>query len=259
MSTTSKDLATDFSKFYERSLHDEFRTPEPGHLNQRTRLVHGTLYSEKVAALTRFSYALQPKQENGKDGMKPIVVLTATKDNKPKSPFVIRNAETNKEVGRVMLQFKTMKYISYAVFRGDLQVASIVYHVPTIRNFLSLDPPRTAQVAIPDSTEKTPTWLAVACKDSILQKGSLKAAAAEYPGLVLLQNAVPYKKQDGSLGLNFYGRGQQASCRNMQLIDTNETVVCQVAKWDTCVHNVDFASPFSSFLAFAFALAQLDL
>ncbi|GAX15604.1 hypothetical protein FisN_3Hh074 [Fistulifera solaris] len=259
MSTMSKDLATDLSKFYERSLHDEFRTPEPGHLNQRTKLVHGTVYSEKLNSSTHFSFALQPKQENGKDAKKPVVVLTATKDNKSKSPFIIKNTETKKEVGRVMLQFKTMKYISYAVFRGDVQVASIVYHVPTIRNFLSLDPPRAAQVAIPDPIEKNPTWLADVCKESILNKGSLKAAADESPGLVLLQNAVPYKKPDGSLGLNFYGRGQQASCRNMQLIDTSETVVCQVAKWDTCVHNVDFASPFSSFLAFAFALAQLDL
>lgn len=259
MSTMSKDPIDGTSKFYGRLIHDEFRPPELEDLFQRTQLAHGTLYSEKNGSTSRFSYALQPKDDINKDGKKPVVVLTAEQDKKTKSPFIIKNAATKKELGRVVLQYKTMKYISYAIFRGDLQVASIVYHVPTIRNFLKLDPPRTAQMLLPDPTEKIPAWLADVCKVSILQTGSLKAAFDERPGLVLFRNAVPYKKPDGNYGLNFFGRGQQMSCRNMQLLDSNEKVVCQVAKWDTAVYNVDFAAPCSSFLAFAFALAQLDI
>lgn len=261
MSTMSKDPVIDSSssKFYGRFLHDEFHPPAPEDLHRRTQLAHGTIYFEKLSSSSRFSFALQPNQDINKDGHKPVVVLTADKDKKSKSPFIIRNAETNKVVGRVVLQFKTMKYISYAVFRGDFQVASIVYHVPTIRTFLNLDPPRVAQMAFPDSTEKNPTWLADVCKESIQKTSSLKAAFDECPGLLQFRSAVPYKKPDGNYGLNFCGRGQQTSCRNMQLVDVSEKLICQMAKWDTCVYNVDFASPCSSFLAFAFALAQLDI
>ena len=263
MSTMSKDLmpepSSSSSQFYGRFLHDEFRPPAPVDLHHCTLLAHGTVYVEKMSSFTRYSYALEPTEDTNEDGLKPVVVLTADKDKKSKSPFIIRNAATNKVVGSVVLQFKTMKYISYAVFRGDLQVASIVYHVPTILDFLKLDPPRTVQMALPDFTEKNPIWLADVCKESIQKTGSLQAACIECPGLLSLKNAVPYKKPDGNYGLNFCGRGQQSSCRNTQLLDAKEKLICQMAKWDTNVYNVDFASPGCSFLAFAFALAQLDI
>lgn len=257
MSTSS--TADDPSKFHGLIFQDEFRPPEPEDLFHRTKLAHGTLYSEPHPSSYRFSYVLQPKYDDNEDGNKPVLVLTAEQDKKSGSPFIIKNAVTKTDVGSVVLQFKTMKYVSYSIFRGDLQVASVVYHVPTIRNFLNLDPPRMAQMVLPNPDENNPTWLAALCQESIVRTGSLKAAFDQCPGLFLFRNAVPYKKRDGTYGLNFHGRGKEKSSRNMQLLDVNREVVCQVVKWDAGVYNVDFAYPCSSFLAFAFALAQLDL
>lgn len=260
MSASSKDLAVDESMTNGRLFQDAFLPPKREDIFRQTKLVHGTLYSEPKSSTHCYSYALQSKYD-GKDkgNKKPVVVLTAEKAKKPKSPFIIKDYGTNEVVGSVVLQFKTMKYISYSIFRGDLQVASIVYHVPGIMTFLKHDPPRAAQMVLPEPSEKNPAWLAELCKDSILQSGSLNEACNQSPGLILVRNAVPYKKKNGNYALNFKGRGNMQSCRNMQLLDANKEVVCQVAKWEKNVYNVDFAYPYSSFLAFAFALAQLNI
>ena len=181
-----------------------------------------------------------------------------------------------------------------------ITTAVILYKVPTVSSYLKGGPPpRRAQVALRlaattndtkegkeeevSSSSEDDDWFEVACRDSIQQQGNLNGFLQQQDGssttssknndqVALLTSQEPYLKKNGNVGLNFAGRGRQASPKNMQLVtaaaavpppnnDKNNkaAVVGQMAKWETDQYHLDFAAPLDLVTAFAFGLAQLDL
>ncbi|KAL3909464.1 MAG: hypothetical protein SGARI_002584 [Bacillariaceae sp.] len=69
----------------------------------------------------------------------------------------------------------------------------------------------------------------------------------------------PFSKEGGQRSLDFYGRGREASRKNMQLVDGSGKLTLQMVKWGKDEFHVDFNYPFDAFHAFGFCLAQFDM
>lgn len=63
----------------------------------------------------------------------------------------------------------------------------------------------------------------------------------------------------GQYRLNFSGRVQTASVKNMQLENEQGEVLLQFGKVDEQRFHLDFRAPFTAFSAFGAALCQFDL
>lgn len=111
--------------------------------------------------------------------------------------------------------------------RNLAEVAKILYEVPSLLHVLKDSPPRRAYVIV--------------------------------HGLDSVETKEPSQKGGGRRGLNFYGRGREPSCKNMQLQNRDGKVVIQMVKWEKDLFHLDFVHPFDAFHAFGFAIAQFDL
>ena len=111
--------------------------------------------------------------------------------------------------------------------RNLAEVAKILYEVPSILHVLKDSPPRRAHVIV--------------------------------HGIDSVETKEPSVKGGGQRGLNFYGRGREPSCKNMQLQSRTSKVVLQMVKWEKDVFHLDYNFPFDKFHAFGFALAQFVL
>jgi hypothetical protein len=69
----------------------------------------------------------------------------------------------------------------------------------------------------------------------------------------------PPKFHEGQYRLNFSGRVQTPSVKNMQLEDEQGEVLLQFGKVDENRFHLDYKAPFTAFGAFAAALCQFDL
>lgn len=175
---------------------------------------------------------------------------------------------------------------------GGVLRAAIVYKVPSVASFLSQKdaPPRRCQMAVlwhdndndkdgrsnksntnNSNSSSNPHWFEAACRDAIQQSsGGDLSSLANVAGVTLYASREPHRKPNGNMGLNFRGRGRQASPKNMQLTVTTTVttgsgndgnnnsgttnnnngqqpavavVHAQMAKWDTDRYHLDFAMP----------------
>jgi hypothetical protein len=239
------------------TLLDIFTTPSPQTLHKRTNLSHSIIWRESSRgnSTTKILLALQPP-----NSIKLPPILMAVKDFSRENVIYSIYSSSNSMIGQLVMVRKTMSHISYALLQDGTQVASILYKVPSILTFVRDDPARSAAVAVASAycVDKNPSWFEEACENRIRKTGSLDEGLVD-DKIAIFQSKNPYTKKDGRLGLNFHGRGREKSCKNMQLENSTGNVVCQLAKWDANKYNLDFNEPFSPFLAFGFALAQLDL
>jgi hypothetical protein len=241
------------------TLLDIFTTPSPQIIHKRTGLSHSVLWRESSSrgnSTTKIILALQPP-----NSIKLPPILMAVKDFSRENVVYSIYSSSNSMIGQLVMVRKTMSHISYALLQNGTQVASILYKVPSILTFARDDPARSAAVAVasPSYVDNNPSWFKEACESRIRKTGSLDEEGLTDDKIAIFQSKNPYKKKDGRLGLNFHGRGREKSCKNMQLETSTGNVVCQLAKWDANKYNLDLNEPFSPFLAFGFALAQLDL
>jgi Tub family len=163
--------------------------------------------------------------------------------------------------------------------RETTTAAVISYHVPSLKEFISMSPSRRVQIVlIPNygtsNSEGVPLQPGFVDQPWKGECRPLAGQPTEAP-TTLLESKEPYVKANGRRGLDFAGRGSGSSCKNMQLVQALEgcgesKVVLQMAKWQAKdgsgvtnakekVYHVDFAAPITPFQAFGFALAQLDL
>jgi Tub family len=163
--------------------------------------------------------------------------------------------------------------------RESTPAAMISYNVPSLKEFISMSPPRRARIVlIPNyrtsNSEGAPLQPDFVDKPWKVESGSLAGQPTEAP-TALLESKEPYLKANGRRGLDFAGRGSGSSCKNMQLVQALEgcgepKAALQMVKWQAKdgsgvtnakekVYHVDFAAPITPFQAFGFALAQLDL
>jgi hypothetical protein len=102
--------------------------------------------------------------------------------------------------------------VSYSLSFGNKEavVGTIRYEVPSVMEALSA-PPRRAQVQVGTNNKN-----------------------------ILVETKEPYSKGGGQFGLNFHGRGREPSQKNMQLQDSDGTVILQMVKWGKDRFHVDF-------------------
>jgi hypothetical protein len=246
---------------------DCFAVPTKKDYRHSTGLVHCVVRREAGKgrfgfASNRIIFSLQKR-----DGTE-IVLLVATKQA---GQYTISDlsSKIGKQLGvlsMVMVSKKSIKSLVYSLYQDTEQVASILYHVPSILSVVLDGPPRRAQIAISTSqahVHQQSSILEAKSKFNIHKSQSLKGIDDGQPLLHVFDTKDPYSKGGGRWGLNFHGRGRLASSKNMQMenkqADSSETVVFQIAKWDKHAYNVDFRAPFNMFQAFGFALAQIDL
>lgn len=190
--------------------------------------------------------------------------------------YVIVSRIDQDKLGSLVRIQSSLSCITYALYnREGVQIATILYKVPSVVTVLRDAPPRHVQIALvpthttSDDMKMDPTWFEMACKDSIRKEGNLSAVVTAAHNnseqqVMLFESKTPYVKVGGRVGLNFRGRGREASSKNTQIgigavIGGDTSVLMQMAKWENDVYNVDFCAPFSLLHAFAFGLAQLDL
>jgi hypothetical protein len=92
---------------------------------------------------------------------------------------------------------------------SSTEVATIQYQVPSVIQVLTDGPSRRAHVAV--------------------------------PGRASVKTKEPYCKEGGQRALDFRGRGREPSRKNMQLHDSDGTVVLQMVKWEKDQFHLDFA------------------
>ena len=263
-------------------------SPHPQDLSRRSGLLHSIVWREaKGSKATMIFFSFQSKDNNNKKYQyQQDPVLVAVKTGSSDYAIYSDYPKLTDVAGRLVMTQKTMSHIHYSLFdEHRSQIASILYDVPSILKAVRKHgTARSATLALKtgdcssfndtelvdkniDGTTLADSWFQVACETSILKKRSL-AYVQDFVGenkgnVALFRHKEPYLKSDGkTFGLNFHGRGRQASNKNMQLVERADGaagVVCQMAKWDTNVFHVDFAAPFTPLVAFGFALAQLDL
>lgn len=244
---------------------DCFAVPQKKDYRHSTGLVHCVVRREAGKgrfgfASNRITFSLQKR-----DGTE-IVLLVAAKQA---GTYTISDlsSKIGQQLGVLSASNRnnSVKSLVYALYQENEQVATILYHVPSIISVVLDGPPRSAQIAISSQQahvqEKSPGILEAKSKISIQKTRSLLGIDDDQPFLHVFENKDPYSKGGGRWGLNFHGRGRLASSKNMQMEhkEADETVVFQIAKWDKHAFNVDFRAPFNMFQAFGFALAQIDL
>lgn len=133
---------------------------------------------------------------------------------------------------------------------------------------LPLLPSSTGGVVVGHITYEIPTVF-----QALTEKGGTpRRALVHILGRTYVETKEPTTgRQEGHLSLDFQGRGREASCKNIQLVDTTNSagatgatggggkIVLQMAKWDKDQFHLDFSYPFDAFHAFGFAMAQFDL
>ena len=68
-----------------------------------------------------------------------------------------------------------------------------------------------------------------------------------------------YNHPQGQYRLNFSGRVQTPSVKNMQLENEQGEVLLQFGKVDAATFHLDYKAPFTAFSAFSASLCQFDL
>jgi hypothetical protein len=96
--------------------------------------------------------------------------------------------------------------------------------------------------------------------DSDTMLAKYNADEEHFQGHVLMNKAPQWNERVGAYVLNFNGRVKQASVKNFQLVDTNdtETIVLQFGKVEKDLFNMDFQFPMSAYQAFAICLSSFD-
>ena len=88
-----------------------------------------------------------------------------------------------------------------------------------------------------------------------------KATHGESEDMIVYQNKSPaWNEQLGAFCLNFNGRVTEASVKNFQLVETDESddIVCQFGKVNDSEFTMDFKWPMSAIQAFAVCLTSFD-
>ena len=129
---------------------------------------------------------------------------------------------------------------------GDRNEHALFVHrrTGTLSAFVDGAKPRQICVAVPGDGDMHNLLKRFLCSDK-----SLTVLNQRQPRLV-----------NGQYSLNFFGRATIASVKNFQLVpgdgDGNSKVVYQLGKVGSDTFNLDFAAPFSPFVAFALAVSQ---
>lgn len=139
------------------------------------------------------------------------------------------------------------------------KVMHVLHNIPTFTLF-GKEPPRKVQVALysesSDSSDQGNT-LSDRVSSSLRETGFLDKATDPKFGIHTYANKEPYKNQNGEYALSFTNnRCRISNPGNAQMEDAQGAVVLQVAQLDDNKFSIDFRAPFTSFTAFAFAVAQ---
>lgn len=166
--------------------------------------------------------------------------------------YTISSCATRQLIGKVIQTKRgiSFQYITYEFQMQNQTVAMVWYKVPSLYRLVRDDPVREVMMTFTsDESEEFIT----ACRQSLQSTGSL----TNVPNV--LQHKQPYVKKNGRYGLNFHGRGQGSSSKNVQLALPDGSVVCQFVKWDDERFHLDFRDPLSPVMALMFALVQIHL
>jgi len=216
-----------------------YDTPVAKDLHPRTNLAHGTVQRQKkFPDAGKATYSLSPPNAPGS----AILRL---------SDGCIKKIVGGEPVARMAEVHKDFSYIQYTMVGSDT-VLSVFYHVPSAKRLLQEEPERKATVVIGTDCTAMEEWL-----------GSLKQPPKlgdDMPaGTTILFSKAAKRNKDGRLSLNFHGRSDKVSNKNMQLVDEAGKIVWQMGKLGTGGFSVDYASPFTPLSSFGMAAAQFWL
>jgi Tub family len=273
-----------------------------------TGLVHCVMTRKASAsyilqrATTSYQFSLQIPTERGA-GPSTKLIFTAEKDS-GRSYSIYTTASNGctmkiASLGRIQMNMYSISYVLKNI--NGVSMAYITYHVPSPVKVLHDPPARHAEIAIYHPTKATSATFHISeendemtqfllqspakstffdhiCTSSIMKHHNLANIANavnnnnEDVSVRVLQSLVPYKHATtGRVTLNFHGRGQFASPKNMQLVsllenevnstDPTKVVSLQMCKWETDTYHIDYDDtvPIQLLQAFAFGLAQVDL
>lgn len=173
--------------------------------------------------------------------------------------FHIFDSESGPPIGRIVRRQASRSGVAYVLYGESHNIAVAVIHYP-----LSLPTaapivlkPRNAQLVLSRGSSQE-FERAVAAHLSQHQ-GRLPLTETELQ-FVFNSREPDLTEEKPSWKLPMVNdRGRLASNKNMQLLDPNGTVVCQMAASTTSVFHVDFGAPITPLVAFGFALAQINL
>lgn len=128
-------------------------------------------------------------------------------------------------------------------------------------NILGTRGPRKMTVVIPslDSRSKRKSFVSDQKGESIMDL--FKQTNGDTDDMIVYQNKSPaWNEQLGAFCLNFNGRVTEASVKNFQLVETDESddVVCQFGKISDNEFTMDYKYPMSALQAFAVCLTSFD-
>lgn len=250
-----------------------FTVPNRKDLHSRSNLAH-TVVQREAATLSHPSSVTCTMQHPTK--LDDQLLMYAEKDKKTGFYLIFTDREMKNLVGKLGLERKTRDHVVFLLVAvktasptaEDIPVASVAYHVHSPWAVLCKNPTRHATIMIPKETwvldddssgKKNSSWYQrTHFEEKMLQSQDM---------FLLLESKQPRQNPDGSYSLSMNGRGKKVSSKNMQLVEvmsnessqTNLPIVCQFAKVDDTKFHLDFSTPFSPFIAFGFALAQLSL
>lgn len=246
--------------------------------NAKTELIHGVVQREYLSKhfISMSSYKLLFALQYPDGTQKVTLVARKQALNTSYQIYKPDNQGEDKLIGSVERCQSNSTSITYGLFdmHREQQYAAIWYKVHSVVAVLADAPPRKAQLAIriPEniitktSVGDNPSSFENRCKECVREKNNLndlvtdtKRSSSEQIYVFDSKTCYSRKKGESVVGLNFKGRGRIASTKNIQLINHDGIVVCQMAKWDDNTFNVDFATKIDIVYAFAFAIAQLDL
>ena len=93
--------------------------------------------------------------------------------------------------------------------------------------------------------------------ENIKATSDLRGFGANHIGLYLLRTVEPLDRKTSQCVLDFHGRANESSVKNMQLQDRGGKVVAQFTKVNGDTFHLDYRAPLNALQAFGFALAQL--
>jgi hypothetical protein len=142
------------------------------------------------------------------------LIYAAEKKPRSSGSYALYDGKSGISLGSLAKTATSGSTVSYSLeipkneSRKLVEVAKILYEVPSVLQALKDGPPRRAHVVVPG-------------RDSVETKE-------------------PYCKEGGQRGLDFRGRGREPSCKNMQLQNSDGKVVLQIVKWAKDAFHVDF-------------------
>lgn len=237
-----------------------FYIPGKADLNPGTGLIHTSVVRENRNFLKNVATM---KLDCG-IGHQPAFELKAVKTSGMGTGIVynIFDKDGDRCLGQLSKTSVDRNSIQYTLYFQGMELAVFHVSVASIKTLLGGNrPPRKVHIMclteIKKITESEQT-LAQLCQTTFSQNGDLHKLR-DVPSAVVMENVLPLQKADGTYVLNFGGRGNVVSNKNIQFKGKNNQTRLQMCKAADQLFHVDYASPFTAFHAFGMALVQFDV